>query len=132
MEGLRKKYDALVKVTKKPDITLEPDEVVGLGKYKDVVVLECERLTVEAVELQKRMLIQRNYSDELTKKLIESENQFKDLYKKLDDIFQDSYKDKTELKTLKILHETLLEEKVKLEDGLQYHMERVRTLRLRF
>ena len=126
LQAVLKKYEALVKKTKAQEMEMEPEEIAGLGKFKDTVVFECERLTAEVFELNKRLLIQRHYSDALTKKVEESENNFKDLYKKLDDLFNESFKEKKELERLKLLHDVLLGEKVILEDNLQHYMTRVR------
>ena len=126
LQSVRAKYEELLKASKKyTKKTLDEDEVAGLGKFKDVIVLECERLTAEVIELNKRLQVQRNYSDGMEKKLEDSENKFKELYKNLDEMFNESFKEKKELEKIKILYDALLAEKVLLEDNLNHYMTKV-------
>ena len=56
----------------------------SLAKHKESILRERDRLNAEVEELNKRLQIQRAYSDEMEKKRTESENKNKELYKLLD------------------------------------------------
>lgn len=55
-----------------------------LAKHKEGILRERDRLNAEVEELNRRLQIQRIYTDEMEKKRMESENKNKELYKILD------------------------------------------------
>lgn len=55
-----------------------------LAKHKEGILRERDRLNAEVEELNKRLQIQRIYTDEMERKRMESENKNKELYKLLD------------------------------------------------
>lgn len=55
-----------------------------LASHKDGILRERDRLNAEVEELNRRLQIQRLYTDEMEKKRTESENQNKNLCKLLD------------------------------------------------
>lgn len=57
---------------------------MSLAKHKESILRERDRLNAEVEELNRRLQIQRIYSDEVEKKRMESENKNKELYKLLD------------------------------------------------
>lgn len=56
----------------------------SLAKHKDGILRERDRLNAEVEELNRRLQIQRLYTDEMEKKRMESEQKNKELYKLLD------------------------------------------------
>ena len=61
-----------------------------LGAHNLTIIQESERLTAEVQELNKRLFIQRAYSDELSMKLESADSKNKDLYQQWDDATNES------------------------------------------
>lgn len=61
-----------------------------LGAHNVTVIQESERLTAEVQELNKRLFIQRAYSDELSMKLESADSKNKDLFQQWDDATNES------------------------------------------
>lgn len=57
---------------------------MNLAKHKENILRERDRLNGEVDELNKRLQLQRIYSDEMDRKRMESETKNKELYKLLD------------------------------------------------
>lgn len=55
-----------------------------MAKQKEGILRERDRLNAEVEELNRRLQIQRLYSDEMERKRMESETKNKELYKLLD------------------------------------------------
>lgn len=63
----------------------------NLAKHKDDILRERDRLNAEVEELNKRLQIQRLYTEEIERKREESEKKNKDLYKLLDETSSEAY-----------------------------------------
>lgn len=62
-----------------------------LVKHKDGILRERDRLNAEVEELNKRLQIQRIYTEEIEQKRAESEKKNKELYKSLDETSSEAY-----------------------------------------
>lgn len=63
----------------------------NLVKHKEGILRERDRLNAEVEELNKRLQIQRIYTDEIERKRAESEKKNKELYKLLDETSSEAY-----------------------------------------
>lgn len=63
----------------------------NLAKHKEGILRERDRLNAEVEELNKRLQIQRIYTDEIERKRAESEKKNKELYKLLDETSSEAY-----------------------------------------
>lgn len=65
-------------------VILLPRLGMNLAKHKEGILRERDRLNAEVEELNKRLQIQRIYTDEIEQKRTDSEKKNKELYKLLD------------------------------------------------
>lgn len=94
----RKKYLALLEQNKKMAVQYEDTD--ELGESAATVLQECDRLTTEIAELNKRLLIQRAYSEELQKKLEASQEKHQELYHQWDTATNESLSNRKKVETL--------------------------------
>lgn len=92
-----------------------------LGVHNITVIQESERLTAEIQELNKRLFIQRAYSDELSSKLENSEGKNRDLYLQWDDATNDSLINKKNNEILQRKVESLEEKLEKTTDDYRHY-----------
>lgn len=92
-----------------------------LGVHNITVIQESERLTAEIQELNKRLFIQRAYSDELSSKLEYSEGKNREIFQQWDDATNDSLINKHNNEVLQRKVESL-EEKLEITtDDYQHY-----------
>jgi len=87
-----------------------------LGEHKFTVLQQCERLHVEVEELNKRLFVQREYSEELQKKLDDSLEKNRDLFREWDTATNESLSNK---KKAEKLQKTLDDIKENYENNLE-------------
>lgn len=71
-------------------------------KHKEGILRERDRLNAEVEELNRRLQIQRKYTDEVEKKRQESEKKLRDMYKLLDTTSDESLREKKIIEMLKM------------------------------
>lgn len=91
-----------------------------LGAHNVTVIQESERLTAEVQELNKRLFIQRAYSDELSSKLESADGKNKDLYQQWDDATNESLVNKQKNEQLQQKVESLEEKLENTTDDYQH------------
>ena len=119
----QKAHESLNKLTKQyvkhgqDKFTTQPDESQQsiLGAHNETVIQEAERLSAEVQELNKRLFIQRAYSEELSIKLDNADEKNKDLFQQWDDATNESLLNKQKNEQLKRNVDSLEE---KLENAI--------------
>lgn len=90
LNELRQKYEKAQEDLKKFSRKFDDTDINPLGKHKNSILHECERLTEEVRELNKRLQVQRAYSDEVQKKLDDSNEKSRELYREWDEATNDN------------------------------------------
>ncbi|XP_021710271.1 myosin-9 [Aedes aegypti] len=101
----------------------DKDDDVGaaMGKHKENILRERDRLFVEVEELNRRLNTQRVYTEELDHKCNDAENKVKELYKVLDETSNDAFRDKRMLENLQVQHsEVVAELAQKTDEALHF------------
>ncbi|XP_058456999.1 cilia- and flagella-associated protein 58-like [Malaya genurostris] len=103
MNQMREKLEKLVAVS---DRHGDKDDEVGtaMGKHKESILRERDRLFAEVEELNRRLHTQRVYTEELEAKCSDTEAKVKELYKVLDETSNEAFRDKRMLENLHIQH----------------------------
>uniref|UniRef100_A0A1B0DBT4 Cilia- and flagella-associated protein 58 central coiled coil domain-containing protein n=1 Tax=Phlebotomus papatasi TaxID=29031 RepID=A0A1B0DBT4_PHLPP len=97
------KFEQLQKDAEKYSDTKEGQELgTSMAKHKEGILRERDRLSSEVEELGAKLQGQKNYAEELEKKITEFENKNKDLYKLLDETSSEAFKEKRLLENMKI------------------------------
>lgn len=94
LEDVRNKFDNAQLDLKKYATRIEESEGSPLGQHKVTVLQECERLASEINDLNKRLQVQRAYSDEIQQKLDHSLDTNRDLFQQWDEASNDSLANK--------------------------------------
>ncbi|CAG9806741.1 unnamed protein product [Chironomus riparius] len=94
-----------------------------LGEHKLTVLQQCERLHVEVEEVNKRLFVQREYSEELQKKLDDSLEKNRDLYREWDAATNDSLVNKKKADKLQMSLDEIKEDFDKNLENLIYYQE---------
>lgn len=81
-----------------------------MGKHKETILRERDRLSAEVEELNRRLHIQRLHTDELENKCSDTEEKVKELYKVLDETSNEAFRDKRMLENLQVQHAEVTEE----------------------
>ncbi|XP_055588238.1 cilia- and flagella-associated protein 58 [Uranotaenia lowii] len=117
MNQMRQKLD---KLTAESDRHGEKEDEVGamMGKHKENILRERDRLFVEVEELNRRLQTQRVYAEELELKCTDTELKVKELYKMLDETSNEAFRDKRMLENLQFQHnEVVAELEVKTQEA---------------
>lgn len=117
----RDRYLNLKEKLQKMSSKLEMNE--ELGEHKLTVLQQCERLFVEVEETNKRLFVQRQYSEELQKKLDDSLEKNRDLYREWDLATNDSLSNKKKAEKLQKTFDEIKEEYEKNLDSLIHYQE---------
>lgn len=96
-------------------------ELSQLGKHKVTVLRECERLTQEIRELNKRLQVQRCYSDEIQKKLDDQIEKNRDLFFQWDGATNEGLANKKRVEMLNHKVEMMEEEMDKVSETLLHY-----------
>ncbi|XP_062541404.1 cilia- and flagella-associated protein 58 [Armigeres subalbatus] len=104
MNQMREKLDKLSAESSDRHGDKGDDVGAAMGKHKENILRERDRLFVEVEELNRRLNTQRIYTEELDQKCTDSENKVKELFKSLDETSNDAFRDKRMLETLQIQH----------------------------
>lgn len=75
-----------------------------MGKHKESILRERDRLFAEVEELNRRLHTQRVYIEELENKCNDTETKVKELYKVLDETSNEAFRDKRMLENLQVQH----------------------------
>ena len=94
MNCMREKLEKYQTETEKYGEKVDDDVGQSMAKHKEGLLRERDRLQAEVDELNRRLALQRTYSDEVEQKLVETEGKVKDLYKLLDETSNESFKEK--------------------------------------
>lgn len=123
MHILRDKLEKLQKETEKFTERKDATDELGasLSKHKEGILRERDRLNAEVEELNRRLQIQRLYTDEMEKKRVESETKVKDLYKLLDETSSEAFKEKRTLENLRVQLIELNQEKNNKEEESKHY-----------
>lgn len=100
LSEIRKKFEKAEEELKTTSQRFE--ETDSLGKHKKTILLEYERVTEEVRELNKRLQVHRAYSDEIQKKLDESIENNRDLYRQWDAASNEGWANKKKVESLQI------------------------------
>ncbi|XP_070506938.1 cilia- and flagella-associated protein 58-like [Chironomus tepperi] len=126
----RDRYLNLKEKLQKMSSKLEMNE--ELGEHKLTVLQQCERLHVEVEELNKRLFVQREYSEELQKKLDDSIEKNRDLFREWDSATNDSLANKKkaeklqkELEEFKENYEKNLESLIHYQESSENYLKRL-------
>lgn len=114
----REKYLALVEQTRKMGTKFEESD--ELGENAVTVLMECDRLSTELVEVNKRLLVQRAYSDELQKKLEDQIEKNRELFRDWDSATNESLSNRKRVEILTARVEELKEQLATSTDNLTH------------
>jgi hypothetical protein len=122
LTGLKQKYSVLSENLKKlTSRKLEDSD--ELGKHKTTILQECERLLMDNAELNKRLLVQRAYSDEMQKKFEESLERNRQLWSEWDQSTNESLSNKKKVENLTKQLQDIKEEFETANDALSHFKE---------
>ena len=96
-----------------------------LAKHKEGILRERDRLNAEVEELNRRLQIQRLYTDEMEKKRMETENKNKELYSLLDETSSEAFKEKRLLEQLQQQVNDVTQELQKKVDEVKHYKTQV-------
>lgn len=103
----RERYNSLKESTKGRSMDYEPSD--DLGDHKMTVLQQCEKLNVEVDELNKRLLVQRAYTEELQSKLEEEKDKNQNLFREWDLATNQSMSNKSKIEKLQKKNDELNE-----------------------
>lgn len=104
MNQMREKLEKISSESSDRHGDKEDDVGAAMGKHKENILRERDRLFVEVEELNRRLNTQRVYTEELDHKCNDAENKLKELYKVLDESSNDAFRDKRMLENLQVQH----------------------------
>lgn len=115
-EAMNQMREKLEKLSADSDRHGDKEDEVGaaMGKHKENILRERDRLFVEVEELNRRLLTQRTYTEELEQKCNDSDIKVKELYKVLDETSNDAFRDKRMLENLQTQHVEVTTELVQI------------------
>ncbi|XP_065074550.1 cilia- and flagella-associated protein 58 [Ochlerotatus camptorhynchus] len=121
-EAMNQMREKLEKLSADSDRHGDKEDEVGtaMGKHKENILRERDRLFVEVEELNRRLLTQRTYTEELEQKCNDSEIKVKELYKVLDETSNDAFRDKRMLENLQAQHLEVSTELVQKTDEAKH------------
>lgn len=117
----QKKLDKAELELKSFERIIEDTDISSLGKHKTTVLQECERLTEEVRELNKRLQVQRAYSDEIQKKLDDSLETNRDIYRQWDEATNEAMANKRKVETLTMKVEKTEERLEAVNDSMEHY-----------
>lgn len=97
----------------------------SLGKHKENILRERDRLNSEVEELNRRLQIQRTYTDETEKKRLESEKKLKEMYKLLDATSDEAFREKKMIELYKIQLTELTADRDNKEEVMRHYKSQV-------
>ncbi|KAL1376627.1 hypothetical protein pipiens_004341 [Culex pipiens pipiens] len=105
-ETMNQMREKLEKLSSDSDRHGDKDDEVGaaMGKHKESILRERDRLFAEVEELNRRLHTQRVYIEELENKCNDTETKVKELYKVLDETSNEAFRDKRMLENLQVQH----------------------------
>ncbi|XP_058812314.1 cilia- and flagella-associated protein 58-like [Topomyia yanbarensis] len=117
-EAMNQMREKLEKLAAESDRHGDKDDEVGaaMGKHKESILRERDRLFAEVEELNRRLHTQRVYTEELEAKCSDTEAKVKELYKVLDETSNEAFRDKRMLENLQIQHTELTAELAVITD----------------
>ncbi|XP_053698512.1 cilia- and flagella-associated protein 58-like [Sabethes cyaneus] len=122
-EAMNQMREKLEKLVAESDRHGDKEDEVGaaMGKHKESILRERDRLFAEAEELNRRLHLQRIYTEELEVKLGDSETKVKELYKVLDETSNEAFRDKRMLENLHAQHaEVTAELATKIDEAQRF------------
>lgn len=133
LEGMRMKYEKTQEELKKFTRKIDETGDGPLGKHKVTMVQEIERLNEEINELNKRLKIQRGYSDEIQRKLDNSLEANRGLHYQWDEATNEGLANKKKVKSLMMQLEEMDEKLDKSNENLNHYKSQaeVRHVRLK-
>lgn len=118
---LREYYTSLNEKMKKMSSDVEMSD--ELGKHKVTVLQQCEKLVLEVDELNKRLTVQRLYSEELQKKLEDALEKNRDLFREWDLATNDSLMNKDKIDKLQTSLNDIKDDNDKITESLFHYKE---------
>ncbi|XP_055619177.1 cilia- and flagella-associated protein 58 [Toxorhynchites rutilus septentrionalis] len=122
-EAMDQMREKLEKMTAESDRHGDKEDEVGaaMGKHKETLLRERDRLSVEVDELNRRLNIQRIYTEELENKCTDTEEKVKEMYKTLDETSNEAFRNKRMLENLQVQHAEVSDElALKTEEAKQF------------
>jgi myosin heavy subunit len=102
LEEIREKYNEQQKDIAKLTNRVDNSDLGQLGDHKVTVIQEVDRLTAEIDDLEKRLQVQRAYSDEIQTKLDDSLEKNRELFHEWDSVTNESMANKRRLDVMRI------------------------------
>lgn len=101
LDGMREKLGRSVAELKRFERQFEDTDMSSLGAHKTTVMQECDRLSEEVRELNKRLKVQRAYSDELQKKLDDSVANMQEFFRQWDEATNETLSNQKKVESLR-------------------------------
>lgn len=118
-DRLRNQFESTQKELK--NLSYKTEDTAGLqGKHKVTVLAECERLSAKVTDLNKRLLVQLAFNDEIQNKLDESLEKNQEIFKEWDEATNESLSNRKRLESL-TKRLASLEEKLQMTTDSMLH-----------
>lgn len=119
-DELRNQFDSTQKELKNLSYKAEDTDGHLQGKHKVTVLAECERLSAKVTDLNKRLLVQLAFNDEIQDKLDESLEKNREIFKEWDEATNESLSNRKRLESL-TKRLASLEEKLQMTTDSMLH-----------
>lgn len=123
LDELRKKFQSAQLEINQFKVQIDETDSNPLGKHKVTLIQECDRLTGEVKDLQKRIQIQRVYTDETQKKLDDSLAQNQELYRQWDEATNDGMSNQKKAKNLEVALEAKSDQLDEMTTSMNHYKE---------
>lgn len=127
LEQMRKNFEQAQDKLKAFTNRIDNSGDFELGEHKVTVLEECERLTEEIRELNKRLQVQRSYSDEIQKKLDDQLEKNRDLFHLWDGATNEGLANRKKVEMFHHKVEMMEEEMEKVSESLLHYKTQAET-----